>query len=100
MATRKSDLATTLDELQAKIRPALKERGFRARGRAFNRTTSDGLTEVVRLQMGSFDPPGTAYIPGLRENLYGKFTVNKPCSTRGSRNSGVTSAGNEPRERS
>jgi hypothetical protein len=34
------------------------------------------LTEVVQLQMGSFDPPGTAYIPGLRENLYGKFTVN------------------------
>jgi hypothetical protein len=39
MATKKSDLATTLDGLQAKIRPALKERGFRARGRAFNRTT-------------------------------------------------------------
>ena len=70
MATKKSDLATTLDALQAKIRPALKERDFRARGRAFNRTTSDGLTEVVQLQMGSFDPPRTAYIPGLRENLY------------------------------
>jgi hypothetical protein len=26
--------------------------------------------------MGSFDPPGTTYHPGLRENLYGKFTVN------------------------
>jgi hypothetical protein len=26
--------------------------------------------------MGSFDPPGTTYIPGLRENLYGRFTVN------------------------
>jgi hypothetical protein len=76
MPTKKSDLATRLDELQAEIGAALKERGFRARGRAFNHTTSDGLTEVVQLQMGSFDPPGTAYIPGLRENLYGKFTVN------------------------
>ena len=26
--------------------------------------------------MGSFDPPGTTHIPGLRENLYGRFTVN------------------------
>jgi hypothetical protein len=76
MAAEKSDLAKTLDELQACLRPPLKERGFRVRGRAFNRVTSDGLTEVVQLQMGSFDPPGTTYVPGLRENLYGKFTVN------------------------
>lgn len=26
--------------------------------------------------MGSFDPPGTTYIPGLREDIYGWFTVN------------------------
>jgi hypothetical protein len=26
--------------------------------------------------MGSFDPPGTTYHPGLRENLYGRFTIN------------------------
>lgn len=26
--------------------------------------------------MGAFDPPGTVEIPGLRPNLYGKFTVN------------------------
>jgi hypothetical protein len=26
--------------------------------------------------MGAFDPPGTTYFPGLRENLYGRFTVN------------------------
>jgi hypothetical protein len=65
MTAEKSDLARTLDELQAKLRPALKERGFRAHGRAFNRLTSDGLTEVVRVQMGSFDPPGTIPIPGF-----------------------------------
>jgi hypothetical protein len=76
MATEKSDLAKTFDELQANLRPTLKERGFCVRGRAFNRITSDGLTEVVQLQMGRFDPPGTTYIPGLREKLYGKFTVN------------------------
>jgi hypothetical protein len=76
MAARKSDLAKSLDELQAKLRPDLKECGFRARGRTFNRVTADGLTEVVQMQMGSFDPPGTTYLPGLRENLYGKFTMN------------------------
>jgi hypothetical protein len=26
--------------------------------------------------MGAFDPPGTVEIPGLRPNLYGKFTIN------------------------
>lgn len=26
--------------------------------------------------MGSFDPPRTTHFPGLRENLYGRFTVN------------------------
>lgn len=76
MATEKSDLAGSLDELQAKLHPTLKECGFRARGRTFNRPTSDGLTEVIKIQMGSFDPPGITYVPGLRENLYGKFTVN------------------------
>jgi hypothetical protein len=47
---------------------ALAEYGFRARGRVLNRRTSDRLTEVVQIQMGSFDPPGTTYVPGLREN--------------------------------
>ena len=76
MATEKSDLAKRLDALQAKLRPALKQYGFRASGRTFNRLTPDGLTEVVTIQMGSFDPPGTTYVPGLRQNLYGKFTMN------------------------
>jgi hypothetical protein len=76
MATGKSDLAKSLDELKAKLQPTLKDYGFRARDRTFNRTTSDRLTQVVNLQMGRFDPPGTSYVPGLRENLYGKFTVN------------------------
>jgi hypothetical protein len=55
---------------------SLKEHGFKSRGRTFNRETPDGLTQVINLQMGSFDPPGTTYIPGLRENLHGLFTVN------------------------
>jgi hypothetical protein len=76
MVLGKSELAETLDRVKAKLRAFLKGQDFRVRGRAFNRETSDGLTQVEHIQMGSFDPPGTTYIPGLRENLYGKFTIN------------------------
>jgi tetratricopeptide (TPR) repeat protein len=72
----KSELAHTLDEIQLELRTTLKAAGFRARGRAFNRTTSDGLIEVLSIWMRSFDPPGTAPIPGFQTSLYGKFTVN------------------------
>ena len=72
----KSDLAKQMDEIQAALRPVLKREGYQGRGRTFNRTTLDGLAQVVNFQMGSFDPPGTTYIPGLRENMYGKFAVN------------------------
>lgn len=64
------------DELQSAIRPLMAEHGFKKRGRTFHRLTADALTQVVHLQLGSFDPPGTKYIPGLRENLYGACTVN------------------------
>ena len=75
MATKSTE-AAAMDSIQQGIRPLLKKAGFRVSGRTFNRTTPDGLTQVIRFQMGSFDPPGTTHIPGLRENLYGRFTVN------------------------
>jgi uncharacterized protein DUF4304 len=72
----KSELVGAMDGLQQRLTPWLRQFSFSRRGRAFNRTTSDGLTQVVGFQMGSFDPPGTTYIPGLRENLYGRFAIN------------------------
>jgi hypothetical protein len=54
----------------------MKARAYKVRGRTFNRSTEDGLTQVVNLQMGASDPPGITYFPGLRENLHGLFTVN------------------------
>jgi hypothetical protein len=72
----KSDFAKQMDQIQTALRPLLKREGYRVRGRTFNRTTPDGLVQVINLQMGNFDPPGTTYIPGLRDNLYGKFAVN------------------------
>ncbi len=72
----KSGYAHAVDQIQAALRPLLKARGFKARGRTFNRLTEDGLTQVVSIQMGAADPPGATVIPGLRENLHGLFTVN------------------------
>lgn len=72
----KSELASALDAIQVRLAVELKARGFRVRGRTFNRQSPDGLTQVFNIQMGRFDPPGTTYHPGLRENLYGRFSVN------------------------
>jgi uncharacterized protein DUF4304 len=72
----KSTPAGTLDQLQQGLDPLLRQTGFRKSNRTYNRTTADGLTHVIDFQMGRFDPPGTTYIPGLRENLYGLFCVN------------------------
>ena len=72
----KSKYAEAVDAIQRALRPHLKEKGFRVRGRTFNRVTEDGLTQVVNLQMGASDPPGTNYFPPSRVNLHGLFTVN------------------------
>lgn len=71
-----SEFAKAVNEVQRALRPSLKEQGFKVRGRTFNRVTEDGITQVINLQMGASDPPGTNYIPGLRANMYGLFTVN------------------------
>lgn len=72
----KSKYAKMVDGIQAALRPLMKTRGFKVRGRTFNRRTDDELTQVVNLQMGPSDPPGTTYFRGLRKNLHGLFTVN------------------------
>ena len=72
----KSIYAFAVDAIQKAIRVFLNTYGFKARGRTFNRVTEDGLTQVINIQMGASDPPGTTYIPGLRENMHGLFTIN------------------------
>ena len=72
----KSAYAEAVDTIQRALRPILREPDFRVCGRTLNRGTQDGLTHVLGIQMGASDPPGTTYIPGLRENLHGWFTVN------------------------
>lgn len=65
-----------MDEVQREIKAYLKPKGFRVRGRNFNRTSDNGIVQVITLQMGRFDPPGTYRIPWFREKLHGFFTVN------------------------
>jgi hypothetical protein len=72
----RSTYAEAVDDIQSALRPALKAHCFKVRGRTFNRGTEDGLTQVISIQIGASDPPGTMCIPGLREDLHGLFTVN------------------------
>jgi hypothetical protein len=72
----RSTYAEAVDEIQGALRPTMVARGYRVRGRTFNRLTEDGLTQVVNIQMGPSDPPGTTYVEGLTQNLHGLFAVN------------------------
>src|ERR1700722_931882 len=72
----KSEFAIAVDEVQRRLKPLLKARGFRSKGRSFNLTTEEGLTYVIGIQMGASDPPGVLPIPGLRSNMHGLFTIN------------------------
>jgi len=65
-----------MTEIVKASQPSLKAAGYRKSGNRFNRTTEPGIVQVISFQMGAFNPPGTVEIPGLRPNLYGKFTVN------------------------
>jgi len=76
MNQNKSESVAALDELQSQLRSFFAPLAFRRHGRTYNQLTGDGLTAVVHFQSGAFDPPGTLEIPGLRENLYGRFTIN------------------------
>jgi hypothetical protein len=73
-------MPTAMQEAMSRIvrafAPMFKAAGFRKRRHSFNREAEDGIVHVVSFQMGPYDPPGTVEIPGLRENLYGRFAVN------------------------
>jgi len=71
-----TDFKTQLDNVEKDVYAKLKPLGFKKNGRTFNRTLPDGIIQVINFQGGQY-PIGQRYeIPGLRENLYGKFVVN------------------------
>jgi Domain of unknown function (DUF4304) len=71
-----SPAAEVMSHVQSEMADLFRQRGFRKRNRTYNRPSNDGLVQVINFQMGRYDPPGTSEIPGMRENLYGYFTVN------------------------
>src|SRR5262245_6951914 len=72
----KSTYADALDAIQAAVYPLLKERGFKRRGRTFNRVTTDALTQVVNLQLAPVDPPNAVAPSGFESIPRGLFTIN------------------------
>lgn len=65
-----------LDEVEKKVFATLKQTGFKKKGRSFNREVQKGIFQVINFQSGQY-PVGQNYeVPGLRENLHGRFTVN------------------------
>jgi hypothetical protein len=68
--------ASKMDSAVAFVARLLRERGFRRQRHVFNAEAEPGLTQVLTFQMGAHPPPGTSGVPGLRENLYGAFTIN------------------------
>jgi hypothetical protein len=71
-----TDSKTLLDIVEKDVFAKLKPLGFKKNGRTFNRRLDDGIIQVINFQSGQY-PIGQGYeIPGLRENLYGKFVVN------------------------
>ncbi|MCG6191490.1 DUF4304 domain-containing protein [Maribellus maritimus] len=72
----KEELKTNLDNIQKEIFQFLKPLGFKKKGRTFNRQTEDGIYQVINIQSGRYEFGDKYVIPGIRENFYGKFTVN------------------------
>ncbi len=71
-----SEYKKQLDIVQKEVVRFLKPLGFKNKGRTFNRETEQGVWQVINFQSGQF-PLGDKYVvPGLREDMYGKFTVN------------------------
>jgi len=72
----KEKIKAHLDSVQSEIYSFLKPLGFKKKGRTFNRQTENGIYQVINLQSGRYDFGDKYVIPGIRENYYGKFTVN------------------------
>lgn len=71
----KSKFVLAVDKVQEPVSVLLRSHGFRKSGRTYNRIVEDDIVHVINFQMGAY-PIGRHIIPGLRESLYGQFTVN------------------------
>jgi len=71
-----TDFKTQLDIVEKDVFAKLKPLGFKKIGKTFNRRLDDGIIQVINFQSGQYPIGQGSEIPGLRENLYGKFVVN------------------------
>ena len=71
----KSIYVKNLDEIQNNLSQLFKSNSFKKKGRTYNKTLEDNIVHVINFQSGEY-PISNYVIPGIRENLYGKFTVN------------------------
>jgi hypothetical protein len=71
----KTDFKTQLDTIEKAVYEKLKPLGFKKSGRTFNKRLDDGIIQVIDFQSGQY-PIDENVVPGLRENLYGKFVIN------------------------
>ncbi|GAK77959.1 hypothetical protein JCM19296_3568 [Nonlabens ulvanivorans] len=74
--TNKIEYKKILNEIQKLIHTELKADGFKKKGRTHNKVLDNGIVQVINFQMGQFQFDNVIEIPGLRENLYGQFTIN------------------------
>lgn len=71
-----TDFKTQLDIVEKDVFAKMKPLGFKKNGRTFNRQLDNGIIQVINFQSGQYPLTDNYEIPGLRENLYGKFVVN------------------------
>lgn len=73
---RTTDFKAQLDIVEKEVFAKMKPLGFKKNGRTFNRRLDDGIIQVINFQSGQYPLTDNYEVPGLRENLYGKFVVN------------------------
>lgn len=70
------DIKSQLNIIEKEVFATLKPLGFKKNGRTFNRTSEDGIVQVVNFQSEKHKTEENYFVDGVRENLYGKFVVN------------------------
>ena len=72
----KSFFTANLDQVQKQFTDFLKPLGFSKSGRTYNRTTSEGLVQVINLQICRPDPIPPQFSKDMPAPPHDRFTVN------------------------
>ena len=72
----RSRFAHTLDLVQTQFTGVLRPLGFSKAGRTYNRPSSEGLVQVINLQIWRPDPVPPSLPSSQAQGSHDKFTVN------------------------